>query len=369
LVPFSNAVNISKKITDKNERTRLHRLMTSVKPANFGIIVRTVAAGHEVEDLERDIKTSFQKWLDGIELLREAKPRDRIVSEMNRASSIMRDLLNDTFDSITVDTRETFDDVRDFVRAIAPDKEKILKLYTGKNKLFEQLGLEKQIKTLFGRSVSLPGGGYLIIEHTEALHVVDVNSGNRSNTEDNQEDTALHTNVEAAKEIGRQIRLRDIGGIIVIDFIDMRKVEHKKQLFDVMREEMKFDRSKFTILPLTKFGIMQITRQRVRPEMNVVTRESCPTCKGTGSIQPSILVSDVIEGHLEYLLTKQNDKNVSIMMHPYLHAYFTKGLVSRRLKWFWKYKTWINLLTDSSLGMTDFKFYDKNEEEIELINS
>jgi ribonuclease G len=369
LVPFSNAVNISKKITDKNERTRLHRLMSSVKPANFGIIVRTVAAGHEVEDLERDIKTSFQKWLDGMELLKEAKPRDRIVSEMNRASSIMRDLLNDTFDSITVDTRDTFDDVRDFIRAIAPDKEKILKLYAGKNKLFEQVGLEKQIKTLFGRSVSLPGGGYLIIEHTEALHVVDVNSGNRSNTEDNQEDTALHTNVEAAKEIARQIRLRDIGGIIVIDFIDMRKAEHKKELFDVMREEMKFDRSKFTILPLTKFGIMQITRQRVRPEMNVITRESCPTCKGTGSIQPSILVSDIIEGHLDYLLTKQNDKNVSIMMHPYLHAYFTKGFPSRRLKWFWKYKTWINLSKDSSLAMTDFKFYDKNEEEIELINS
>lgn len=366
LVPFANAVNISKKITDKAERTRLHRLMSSVRPANFGIIVRTVAANKDVDDLERDIKTSVQKWEDGMKLLRDAKPCDRIIGEMNRASSILRDLLNDSFDSITVDTQEMYDDTRHFIQTIAPDKEKLLKLHNGKNKLFEQLGLEKQIKSLFGRSVSLPNGGYLIIEHTEALHVVDVNSGNKSNNEGSQEDTALHTNLEAAKEIARQLRLRDMGGIIVIDFIDMRKAEHKKQLFDVIREEMKGDRSKFTVLPLSKFGLMQITRQRVRPEINIVTREVCPTCHGTGTIQPSILISDTIETNLDYLLTKQNEQKVTLVLHPYLHAYFTQGFPSARLKWLFKHKAWVNILKDSSLALSDFKFRDQYGEEIEI---
>ncbi|MFN4147637.1 MAG: ribonuclease E/G [Runella sp.] len=366
LVPFSNSVNISKKITDKAERTRLHRLMSSVRPPNFGIIVRTVAANKEVEELDKDIQNSIRKWEEGIKKLNEAKPRDLIIGEMNRASSIMRDMLNDTFDSITVDTKEMYDDIKDFIHTIAPEKEKIVKLYNGKNKLYEHTGLEKQIKSLFGRSVSLPGGGYLIIEHTEALHVIDVNSGNKSNSEESQEDTALHTNIEAAKEIARQLRLRDMGGIIVIDFIDMRKPEHKKELYDAMKAEMKADRSKFTMLPLTKFGLMQITRQRVRPEINIVTREVCPTCHGTGSIQPSILISDVIESNLEYLQTKQNERKISMVVHPYLYAYFTKGFPSPRLKWFWKYKSWIKILKDSSLAVTDFKFLDQYGEEIEI---
>ena len=366
LVPFSNSVNISKKITDKTERTRLHKLMTSVKPANFGIIVRTVAANKDVDELDKDIQNSIRKWELGMKALNEAKPRDRIIGEMNRASSIMRDMLNDTFDSITVDTKEMYDDIREFIHTIAPEKEKIVKLYSGKNKLYEQVGLEKQIKSLFGRSVSLPGGGYLIVDHTEALHVIDVNSGNKSNNEESQEDTALHTNTEAAKEIARQLRLRDMGGIIVVDFIDMRKAEHKKELYDVMKAEMKADRSKFTLLPLTKFGLMQITRQRVRPEINIVTREVCPTCNGTGTIQPSILISDIIESNLEYVLTRQNEQKVSVALHPYLHAYFTTGFPSRRLKWLFKFKSWVKLLKDSSLPVTEFKFYDKYGEEIEI---
>lgn len=366
LVPFSNSVNISKKITDKAERTRLQRLMSSIKPANFGVIVRTVAANKEVSELEKDLQDSVLKWENGMKALREAKPRDLIIGEMNRASSILRDMLNDSFDSITVDTKELFEDIKSYIHTIAPEKEKIVKLYTGKNKLFEQTGLEKQIKSLFGRSVSLSGGGYLIIEHTEALHVVDVNSGNKSNNEENQENTALHTNLEAVKEIARQIRLRDIGGIIVVDFIDMRKAEHKKQIQDAMREEMKADRSKYTILPLSKFGLMQITRQRVRPELNIITRETCPTCHGTGTIQPSILVSDTIENNLDYIITRQNESKISVTMHPYLYAYFTKGFPSVRMKWFWKYKKWVTILKDSSFGMTEFKFHDQHGEDIEV---
>jgi len=366
LVPFANGVNISKKITDRTERNRLLRLMSSLKPQNFGVIVRTVAAGREVEELDRDLQTSLEKWDVAMKSLRDAKPRDRVLGEMNRASSILRDMLNESFDSITVDTREAFDDIKHFIHTIAPEKEKIVKLHIGKNKVFEALGLEKQLKSLFGRSVSLPGGGYLIIEHTEALHVIDVNSGNKSNSEEDQEATAVSVNREAAKEIARQLRLRDMGGIIVIDFIDMKRAENKKLLYDQMRNEMHTDRSKYTILPLTKFGLMQITRQRVRPEMNVATRETCPTCNGSGTIQASVLVTDVIENNLDYILTKQNERGISIMLHPFLHAYFSKGIFSRQWQWYTKYKTWVKLVKDSSLGIMEFKFLTKTGEEIEI---
>ena len=366
LVPFSNGVNMSKKIINKQERNRLQKLVLSVKPPNFGVIVRTVAEGKEVEELEADLKGLIAKWDIGMKALREAKPRDKIIGEMSRATSMLRDLLNDDFDSVTVDSKELYEEARLYVQQIAPEKEKIVKLFAGKNKLFEQYGIEKQLKMLFGRSVSLPGGGYLIIEHTEALHVIDVNSGNKSNSEESQEATALSVNVEAAKEIARQLRLRDMGGIIVIDFIDMKKPENKKTIQDVMRDEMKADRSKFTILPLTKFGLMQITRQRVRPEMNIKTVEVCPTCGGTGTISASIAVSETVEHNLDYVLGKQNEKGVSVIMHPYLHAYFTAGFPSKRLQWLWRYKTWVNLIKDTSLGMMEFHFHNKQGEEIEM---
>ena len=219
---------------------------------------------------------------------------------------------------------------------------------------------------MFGRSISLPGGGYLIIEHTEALHVVDVNSGNKSNRESDQEATALNVNLAAATEVARQVRLRDIGGIIVVDFIDMRKAENKKAVFAKMKDGMEGDRSKYTILPLTKFGLMQITRQRVRPELTITTREKCPTCDGTGEIRASILVSDQIEKHLEYLLKNQNENNISIALHPYLYSYFTKGVYSERVKWFFKYHKWVKITEDTSLAVTEFKFLNKSFEEIEL---
>jgi len=367
LVPFSNGVNISKKITAKTERQRLQRLMSSIKPANFGVIVRTVAEGKEVEELDKDLRESIAKWDAGMVALKTAKPREKIIGEMSRATSMLRDLLNEDFDSVIVDTPELYQEARNYVLNIAPDKEKIVKLHQGKTKIFEQLGLEKQLKMLFGRSVSLPQGGYLIVEHTEALHVIDVNSGNKSNSEADQEATALSVNREAAKEIARQLRLRDMGGIIVIDFIDMKKAENKKAIQDIMKDEMRTDRSKYTILPLTKFGLMQITRQRVRPEMNVITAENCPTCGGTGKITASIAISDIIEHHLEHILKNQNEKKPTIIMHPFLFAYFTKGFPSIRMKWYFKYKTWVNLIMDTSFGITDFKFLNDHNEPIELI--
>jgi ribonuclease G len=328
--------------------------------------VRTVAEGKAVEEMERDLKDSIAKWEEGLVKLVEAKAGDRIIGEMSRATSMLRDLLNNDFDNVIVDTPELYNEAKGYVHNVAPEKEKIVKLHQSKTKLFEQLGIEKQLKMLFGRSVSLPGGGYLIVEHTEALHVIDVNSGNKSNSEDDQEATALSVNREAAKEVARQLRLRDMGGIIVIDFIDMKKADNRKLIQDIMRDEMRGDRSKYTILPLTKFGLMQITRQRVRPEMNVATHETCPSCGGTGSITASIAVSDIVEQHLEHLLTKQNEKKLTILVHPFLSAYFTKGFPSIRMNWFLKYKTWITIMEDSSFGITEFKFLNQNGDQIEI---
>ncbi|MEP2023546.1 MAG: Rne/Rng family ribonuclease [Reichenbachiella sp.] len=366
LVPFSDAVSVSKKIGDSNERKRLLRLITSIKPENFGVIIRTVASGKDVAELDRDLSGLVEKWSSGMQKLKKVKPNEKVIGEMNRANSILRDVLNESFDSIVVDDKELYKDVKSFIHDIAPEKEKIVKLYTGRVKMFESYGIEKQLKGLFGQSVSIDGGGYLIIEHTEALHVVDVNSGNKSNAEDNQENTALKVNLDAAKEIARQLRLRDMGGIIVVDFIDMRKAENKKLLFQKMKEEMKTDRSKFTVLPLSKFGLMQITRQRVRPEVDIKTREVCPTCNGTGKITASILVTDQVEKDLEHLLVKQNEKKLAISLHPYLYAFFTKGLISRQWKWYFKYRRWINLVEDSSVPITQYNFLNGLGEEIEL---
>nr|WKN38199.1 Rne/Rng family ribonuclease [Tunicatimonas sp. TK19036] len=366
LVPFSTVVNISKKITDKTERKRLSRLVSSIKPEGFGVIIRTVAGGKDVAELDRDLRNLVKTWQEGTKKLQNAKPREKIIGEMGRASSLLRDVLNESFDSIITDDEEIFSEVRSYIRTIAPKKEKIVKQYNGKIKLFENYGIEKQLKSLFGQSVSVPGGGYLIIEHTEALHVIDVNSGNKSNSEKDQEATALSVNLQAVAEIARQLRLRDMGGIIVVDFIDLRSAENKKAVFQKMKDEMSTDRAKHTILPLTKFGLMQITRQRVRPELNIVTKEICPTCGGTGKITPSILVADQVERDVDYLLSKQNEKDLTIALHPYLYAYFTNGFISKRMNWFFKYKKWIRLEVDSSLGMVDYHFYNRAGEQIEL---
>jgi ribonuclease G len=367
LVPFSDTVNVSKKIGSSEERKRLVRLITSIKPKNFGIIIRTVAQNKDVAELDRDLRNIVSIWEKGIQRLTDVKPRDKVIGEMNRANSILRDMLNEGFDNIYVDNKELHDEIRDYIRTIAPTKEKILKLYSGKAKIFEAFNIEKQLKSLFGQSVSVAGGGYLIIEHTEALHVIDVNSGNKSNAQDDQENNALHVNLDAAREIARQLRVRDMGGIIVVDFIDMKRAENKKKLYEKMKEEMKDDRSKFTILPLSKFGLMQITRQRVRPELNIKTREVCPSCNGTGKISASIMITDEIEKNIDHLLKKQNEPNLTLALHPYLYAFFRNGMMSRQVKWLLKYHKWVALIEDSSLALTEHTFVNKGGEVIEVV--
>jgi len=367
LVPFSTSVSVSKKISSSDERKRLQRIIQSIKPEGFGVIIRTVAEGKETAELDRDLRNLVKTWQEGMDRMADANPRDKVIGELSKTSSILRDLLNESFDNVHVDDKKIFEEVKTYIKTIAPDKEKIVKMYNGKAKIYEHYGIEKQIKSAFGQTVSLKGGGYLIIEHTEALHVIDVNSGNKSTREENQETTALSVNMEAAREIARQLRLRDMGGIIVIDFIDMRSLDNKRTIYNVMKDEMgEHDRAKHTVLPLSKFGLMQITRERVRPQMNIITKEVCPTCNGTGSITASILITDQIEQHIEHLFVKQNEKDLVLALHPFLYAYFTHGIISKRMRLFFKYKRWVNLVKDSSLGITEFHFLNKDGEEIDL---
>jgi ribonuclease G len=319
-----------------------------------------------VAELDSDLTNTLNKWKTIYQKLQKAKAPEKILGELGRASAILRDILNDSFNSIVVDTQELYDEISRYLQTIAPDKEKILKLYKGTAPIFEQYNIERQIKGSFGRSVSMKKGAYLIIEHTEALHVIDVNSGNRTNNVASQEDNALEVNMVSAEEVARQLRLRDMGGIIVVDFIDMHTAENRKKLFEGLKEFMKDDRAKHKILPPSRFGLIEITRQRVRPEMNIKTVEDCPACKGKGEVEATVLIVDEIEDKLHHALTVDNHKKVTICAHPFIAAYLSRGLFSRRVKWYLKYKKWVKIRPIYAYHLMQYAMFDKNDDELSL---
>ncbi len=371
LVPFTDVVSISQKIKSSDERQRLKRLAMSIKPPGFGLIVRTVAEGKKTAELDQDIQDLVSKWKSAFEALQTAKPPQKILGELNRTSTILRDLLNANFNAIHVNDQLLYDEIRTYIQTIMPEQIEIVKLYKGKQPIFEHFGIEKQIKSSFGKTVNMANGAYLIVEHTEAMHVVDVNSGGRVKSADGdatQESNALQVNKDAASEIARQLRLRDMGGIIVVDFIDLHNPNNRKVLFDHLKEEMKRDRAKHTILPPSKFGLVQITRQRVRPETNITTVEKCPACDGTGEIKASILLVDEIENNLRYFVQEQNEKELAIQVHPYLEAYLNKGLLWKTVanQWKKKYKIKLKVEANTSYHIMEYHFFNKSEEEIKI---
>lgn len=366
LVPFSDRISVSQKIRNFDEKDRLKRLIRSIRPEGFGIIVRTVAENKKVADLHSDLSDLMDKWENCFKQLQKAKPPHRVLGEISRSSAMLRDLLNKDFNKIYVDDTETKKELVSYVQSIAPGKEKMVKGYRRKVPIFEHFGIEKQIKALFGKNVTMKSGAYLVIEHTEAMHVIDVNSGQRSRSKEDQEQNAMEVNLESAEEIARQLRLRDMGGIIVVDFIDMRESSNRDMLFEKMKEFMREDRAKHTILPPSKFGLIQITRQRVRPEMDIKTSEKCPCCNGTGETQATILLIDEIQNNLRYILQQQNQKKVSLVTHPFIEAYLTKGFYSIRRKWFIKYKKWVNIRPSDAYQFLEYRFFDAQGEEINL---
>ncbi len=367
LVPFSNKVSVSQKIKGTEERNRLRRLIQSIRPENFGIIVRTVAEGRSVAELDSDLRMLVDKWTRMTVKLKTANCPQKIESELNAATAILRDVFTDDFNTIHCDSEDLYNEVRSFLGQIAPEKVDIVRLYKMSTPIFEQFGVQRDIRRAFGRIVTIRSGVYLYIEHTEAMHVIDVNSGNHIKAGSGQEDTALQVNIESAKEIARQLRLRDMGGIVIIDFVDMQKAEHRKELFDVMTEAMKHDKARHTILPLSKFGLMQITRQRVRPVIEVDVQEKCPFCDGTGHIKSSLVVVDDMEANLRYLEASLSERKLTVVMHPYIHAYLTKGwLRSIRNKWQRKYKLHLTMQPSEGCNLLDYKFINASGEEIEM---
>lgn len=364
LTPFNDSVGVSKKIDSADERKRLKTLVESLKPKNFGVIVRTVAAGKDAATLHEDLLMLEEKWKEMMRNLKGATPITKVLSELNKTTGILRDLLSADFQKIVTNDVKLAKEIEEYIERIAPEKKDIVQRYTGKVPVFDQFGVTKQIKASFGKTVNMPNGSYIIIEKTEALHVIDVNSGHRSTMDGSQEGNALKVNMEAAEEIGRQLRLRDLGGIIVIDFIDMKNQDNKKLVQQKMKEVMDSDRATHTILPLSKFNLMQITRERVRPEINITTTEACPTCGGTGQITASILLIDSIEEDLTHLLNTHS--GLRLYCHPIIGAYLKKGFPSLRMRWLLKYKKWIRIYQNEDFGITEYKFFDDNDEEIKI---
>ncbi len=362
LVPFSDRISVSQKIESREEKERLKRLIMSIRPKGFGVIIRTVAEGKKVAELDKDLQNLVDRWTAMCKKLQGAHHPSKVLSELNRGASIIRDVFNDSFSNICIDDEALYTQIKDYVQEIAPDKENIVKFYDSKVPMYEKFGIERQIKTSFGKTVSSSRGTYLVIEHTEAMHVIDVNSGNRSNKSTSQEGTALEVNMIAATEVARQLRLRDMGGIIVIDFIDMGRAENRKKLYNHLRDEMKEDRAKHKILPPSKFGLIQITRQRVRPEMNIKTREDAPGAE-TGEIEAPINVVNRITEDLKRIL-KKDYKKITLNTHPFIAAFLVKGFPSMRTKWFMEHKKWIKVQPRDAYTYLEYHFYDKNGEEI-----
>lgn len=367
LMPYCDKVSVSSKIESSEEKSRLKSIVQSIKPRNYGVIVRTVAEGKKVAVLDAELKELVAKWESAFSTLKKETKTPRLfIGEMNRTSTILRDILNVSFNNIHINDASLADDIRTYIREIAPEKEKIVKVYKGTLPIFDHFVINKQIKALFGKTVSFKHGAYLIIEHTEALHVIDVNSGNRSRSGNDQEANALEVNMEAASEIARQLRLRDMGGIIIVDFIDMQTGENKQQLYEKMKEVMANDRTKHNILPLTKFGIMQITRQRVRPEMHIVTNEKCPVCHGTGETKPTVLFTDELERNLSFIVDKIKTRMIILNVHPFVASYLKKGIFPVRMHWVLKYRIFLKVQPVTSYHMLEYQFLDREGNEIDL---
>ena len=367
LMPFGDKVSVSSKIKSGEERARLKQLIHSIKPQNCGVIVRTVAEGKRVAELDTELKALYQRWEQTLDKVQKATTLPQLVyEEQSRAIALIRDIFNPNFKNIYVNDEGVFNEIRNYLTFIAPDKVDIVKLYNGKVPIFDNYDVTRQIKSSFGKTVNYKHGAYLVIEQTEALHVVDVNSGNRTKAENGQEQNALEVNLGAADELARQLRLRDMGGIIVVDFIDMNLAEDRQLLYERMCKNMQNDRARHNILPLSKFGLMQITRQRVRPVINVMVEETCPTCFGKGKIKPSLLFTDQLERKIRQLVYKIGIRKFTLYVHPYVAAYINQGVLSLKRKWQMKYGLGISIRPSQKLAYLQYEFYDSKKQFIDM---
>lgn len=369
LIPFADKVNVSTKIKSDAERARLKQLVHRLKPKGFGVIIRTVAENKREAELQQEIDILVRRWEETVARIQKHNPQDKatlVYEETSRTVGLLRDLFNPSFEAIHVNDEGVFNEVREYVSLIAPERKNVVRLYNGKVPIFDNFNVTKQIKQSLGRIVSYQHGAYMYIEHTEAMHVVDINSGNRSRSTEGQEVNALDVNLASADELARQLRLRDMGGIIVVDFIDMQQPESRQALYERMVENMKKDRAKHNILPLSKFGLMQITRQRVRPAMDIKVEETCPSCNGTGVIKSSLLFVDILEGKIRRVSKELGIRRFRLHVHPFVAAYIKKGFYNIALQWRLHYSWGISIVPDQSLPFLCYKFIDAKGQEIDM---
>ena len=363
LIPFADGVMVSQKIKREAERSRLKQLLLSIKPQGFGIIIRTVAEDKRAAELDNELRLLLQRWEEAVKSLQKKEPVSLVCEEIGRTIGIIRDVLSPDFTSIQINDQAVYDEVRQYLELIAPESAKIVKLYQGTQPIFDKFDITRQMKTGLGRVVGFKHGGYLIIDKTEALFSIDVNSGSKKIFED-QEENAYQFNMLAADELAHQLRLRDIGGIIIVDFIDMDSKEHQQQLYDHMRKLMERDRARHNVLPLSKFGLMQITRQRVRPAVEMEVMEVCPTCMGKGKVQPTLLFTDQVQEDIEHM-SEHFGQGLRLHLHPFVYAYATRGLFTS-LASKWKRKYGIKVIENQSLGMLETRFFDKQGKQLQM---
>ena len=365
LTPFNNVVSISKKINSNEERKRLEKIIHAIKPKNCGIIVRTATEGKSTSEIHKDLNTIYENWKLIEESIQTPLTPKKVFSEGNKATNILRDLLSAEFNTIVCNDENLYQTLLLYIKKIDPEKQHIVTLYKKKQPIFDTYNITKQIKSSFGKKITLNSGAYLIFEKTEALYVIDVNSGNKSAIQ-NQEENAFTTNLEATDEIARQLRLRDIGGIIVIDFIDMKLPEHKKRIQEALTNGMQLDRSKHSITAISKFGTLQLTRQRMRPEVTINTNEDCMVCKGTGKTTSSILIEDEIEKHLNNL-SQNGHKKLAVQVNPILYSHLTKGIFnSIKNKWNKKYNLKLKIEKNLNFHLLEYKIFDSYNEHINV---
>ncbi len=364
LMPFNDKISVSQKIRTNEEKLRLKKLVSSIRPHKFGVIVRTAAEEKKVAELDAELSLLVERWESVFQKVRRLSAPALVMGEIDRASSLLRDIYHTNFSSIVVNDATVAEEVSDYLASIDPEKRKLVKFYRSRAPIFVHYGIDKQIKSAFGKTVSFRNGAYLIVEHTEAFHVIDVNSGNRGKVGLDQENSALEVNLAACEEIARQLRLRDMGGIIVIDFIDMHQAANRQKVYDYMKTIMESDRTKHNILPLSKFCLMQITRQRVRPEEHIETAEHCPVCKGSGKVTPTILFADELHQKVNYIFKDLNKSKLALRVHPFVAAYLTKGFPSLRFKWFMRYLKWVKIQSDPTISYLEYHILDENKEEV-----
>ena len=357
LLPFAEKVSVSQKISSREEKKRLEVLVRSILPHNYGAIIRTAAEDKNAAVLVAELRSLIEKWEGSWKRIAASKGVKLLFTEYDRTTATIRDLFNETFSNVYVNDPKIYDEVRRYVSLISPDREKIVKLYEGKEPIFDHFEVSRQIKSSFGKIVPMKQGAYLVIETTEALNVIDVNSGIRAKTND-QEENNFEVNKIAAEEIARQLRLRDMGGIVIVDFIDMDKAEHRNELFKYMRDLMESDRAKHNVLPLTKFGLMQLTRQRIRPVTEIDTAEKCPLCHGTGKITSTAVIDEQIERVLADFVEK-GGKTFTLKVSPILGAYLSRGFNSFVRKWKRKYKCKLEIVEDNDFSILQYEFYDE----------